>query len=75
MHAHTWTEILYFPFGGTYRLVASSVYPLQPNVSESGLFCVSLDGHGRVEERRDADAELLTGHADGLEHILERVGL
>ena len=34
-----------------------------------------IDGHGRVEERRDADAELLTGHADGLEHLLERVGL
>ena len=34
-----------------------------------------IDGHGRVEEGRNADAQLLTGHADGLEHILERIGL
>ena len=34
-----------------------------------------IDGHGRVEERRDADTELLAGDADGLEHVLERVGL
>ena len=34
-----------------------------------------IDGHGRVEERRDADTELLAGDADGLEHILERIGL
>ena len=34
-----------------------------------------IDGHGRVEEGRDADAELLSGHADGLEDILEGIGL
>ena len=34
-----------------------------------------IDGHGRVEEGRNADAQLLAGHADGLEHVLERVGL